>query len=125
MALIAVLIPAALLLVRRRGAPRGAILAGAAALAAAALAIGYPVQRSYLGDRFAAGSEIPGMHLDSAYAWARDVSDSRIGLVGTTAGFLQYGFYGTDLSNEVEYLGTRARTAPSTRSPIAHPCGPP
>ena len=32
-------------------------------------------------------------------------SDARIGLAGTTAGFLQYGFYGTDLSNRVLYLG--------------------
>ncbi len=38
------------------------------------------------------------MHLDSAYRWARDVEDSRIGLAGTTAGFAGYGFYGTDLS---------------------------
>ena len=45
------------------------------------------------------------MGLDSAYGWGRGVSDARIGLAGTTAGFLQYGFYGTDLSNEVIYLG--------------------
>ena len=31
--------------------------------------------------------------------------DARIGLAGTTAGFLQQGFYGTDLSNHVAYLG--------------------
>jgi len=30
---------------------------------------------------------------------------NRIGLAGTTAGFLGYGFYGTDLSNRVVYLG--------------------
>ena len=45
------------------------------------------------------------MHLDSAYRWARGVEDARIGLAGTTAGFLEYGFYGTDLSNRVRYLG--------------------
>jgi hypothetical protein len=45
------------------------------------------------------------MDLDSAYRWARGVEDSRIGLAGTTAGFLAYGFYGTDLSNRVRYLG--------------------
>jgi len=28
-----------------------------------------------------------------------------VGLAGTTAGFAQYGFYGTDLSNQVVYLG--------------------
>jgi hypothetical protein len=45
------------------------------------------------------------MHLDSAYRWARNIHDARIGLAGTTAGFLEYGFYGTDLSNRVRYLG--------------------
>jgi hypothetical protein len=35
------------------------------------------------------------------------VEDSRIGLAGTTAGFLGYGFYGTDLSNRVIYLGKK------------------
>ena len=47
------------------------------------------------------------MDLDSAYRWARGISDSRIGLAGTTAGFPQYGFYGTDLSNHVVYLGEK------------------
>ncbi|HEY6550089.1 MAG TPA: hypothetical protein VIY71_02695, partial [Solirubrobacterales bacterium] len=71
------------------------------------IAIGYPLQRHYLNDRFTSDSEIPGLGLDSAYAWARDKSDARIGLAGTTAGFLQYGFYGTDLSNHVIYLGKK------------------
>ena len=83
------------------------VVGGFAALALLVLAIGYPLQRHYLSDRFASGSEVPGMHLDSAYAWARDKSDARIGLAGTTAGFLQYGFYGTDLSNRVIYLGEK------------------
>jgi hypothetical protein len=107
-AALVVLIPAALLFARHRGASRGAIVAGFAGLAIAVVAIGYPVQRDYLRDRFLnadAEASIPGMHLDSAYRWARGVSDSRIGLAGTTAGFLEYGFYGTDLSNRVRYLG--------------------
>jgi hypothetical protein len=45
------------------------------------------------------------MGLDAAYRWARGTEDARIGLAGTTAGFLQFGFYGTDLSNRVLYLG--------------------
>ena len=52
-------------------------------------------------------SEIPGLQMEAAYHWARDKSDVRIGLAGTTAGFLQYGFYGTDLSNHVIYLGQK------------------
>ena len=45
------------------------------------------------------------MHMEAAYRWARDTHDLRIGLAGTTAGFLEYGLYGTDLSNRVTYLG--------------------
>ena len=109
-ALLAVLIPASLLFARRRGAPRGAIVTGFATLAIVVVAIGYPVQRDYLRDRFDnsnADTSIPGMHLDSAYRWARGIHDARIGLAGTTAGFLEYGFYGTDLSNRVRYLGVK------------------
>jgi hypothetical protein len=84
------------------------VAGGFAVLALAAVAIGYPVQRDYLQDRYLNDdpeTAIPGMRLDSAYRWARDVHDSRIGLAGTTAGFLEYGFYGADLSNRVRYLG--------------------
>jgi hypothetical protein len=91
---------------RGRRGTRG-VVAGFAILALAAVAIGYPLQRDYLRDRFGPGSDIPDMHLNAAYQWARAVGDSRIGLAGTTAGFLQYGFYGTDLSNEVRYLGEK------------------
>ncbi len=100
-ALLAVLVPAALLLARserrstRRDSRRRRGVRGAA------LAIGYPVQRDYLRDRFAAGQRNPRHAPRLRLRWARDVSDARIGLAGTTAGFLQYGFYGTDLSNEV------------------------
>jgi hypothetical protein len=109
-ALLAVLIPVGLLLAWRRGAPHSAIVIGFGLLAIAVVAIAYPVQRDYLRDRFANAdpeTSIPGMHLDSAYRWARSVDDSRIGLAGTTAGFLEYGFYGTDLSNRVRYLGVK------------------
>jgi hypothetical protein len=105
---LAVLVPAALLLARARGAGRGIVFAGFAALALVAVAIGYPLQRHYLEQRFAntvAAESIPGMHLDSAYRWARGVEDARIGLAGTSAGFAQYGLYGPDLSNRVVYLG--------------------
>ena len=107
---LAVLAPAALWLARRRGASPPALAAGIAALALAVVAIGYPVQRHYLESRFAndaAGEEIPGMELDSAYRWARGVDHARIGLAGTTAGFLEYGFFGTDLTNQVRYLGEK------------------
>jgi hypothetical protein len=47
------------------------------------------------------------MNLNAGYRWARHVTNSRIGLAGTTAGFLAYGFYGTDLSNQVRYIGAK------------------
>jgi hypothetical protein len=109
-ALLFVLIPAALLFTRSRGLPRVWTAGGFAALALLIAAIGYPIQRDYLEDRYRnldSETAIPGMNLDSAYRWARDIEDSRIGLAGTTAGFLQYGFYGPDLSNQVRYLGAR------------------
>jgi hypothetical protein len=105
---LAVLVPAALWLARERGAGRSAILAGSALLAIAVVAVGYPLQRHYLDQRFrneVADESIPGMNLDSTYRWARGIEDARIGLAGTTAGFAGYGLYGTDLSNEVVYLG--------------------
>ena len=107
-ALIATVVGAWLLL-RSRRASAGVAIAAAAAVAVLLVAIGYPVQRHYLENRYANAGKpderIPGMSLDSAYRWARGIADARIGLVGTTAGFAGYGFYGTDLSNRVEYLG--------------------
>jgi len=104
-----VLVPALLLYLHGRGARPPLLAGGAAALLLALAAIGYPLQRHYLEHRFAnegsAEESIPGMNLDSAYRWARGVEDARIGLAGTTAGFAGYGFYGTDLSNRVRYLG--------------------
>jgi hypothetical protein len=83
------------------------LLSGSVAFLLLVLALGYPLQRHYLNARFGPESEVPGLQLDSAYQWARDKTDSRIGLAGTTAGFLSYGFFGTDLSNHVLYLGEK------------------
>jgi hypothetical protein len=121
LALVVVVLPAALIWAYRRAKetqtplsatslPRGLALslAGAGmALLLLIVAVGYPIQRHYLENRFGPDSEIPGMHLEAAYRWARDESGARIGIVGTTAGFLQYGLYGTDLSNHVVYLGQK------------------
>ncbi len=107
-----VAVPALIWLARRDGAPGRAVAGAVAALAVAAIALGYPVQRHYLNHRFAnltADTSIPGMDLDDAYRWARGVTDARIGLAGTTAGFAGYGFYGPDLSNRVVYLGEKGR----------------
>ncbi len=105
---LAVAVPAAIVLLRRRGASLGIVFGALAALAVVLVAIGYPVQRDYLRERFrnqVASESIPGMSLDAAYRWASGVEGARIGLAGTTAGFAGYGFYGTDLSNHVVFLG--------------------
>jgi uncharacterized membrane protein YraQ (UPF0718 family) len=102
-------IPALLLYARSRGTSAALLAASVGALLVAVVAIGYPLQRHYLEGRFAnAGAkeeQIPGMDLDKAYRWARGIDHARIGLAGTTAGFAGYGFYGTDLTNHVIYLG--------------------
>jgi hypothetical protein len=103
-ALLLVVVPAALLFLRQRRILGPATLGAAfAALALLVAAIGYPVQRDYLNSRWRDFD--PPQHLDSAYRWAEGKRDARIGLAGTTIGFLGYGFYGKDLSNRVVYLG--------------------
>jgi hypothetical protein len=74
-----------------------AIVAGAVLLA---VAVGYPVQRHYLQNRYRDPSfTTPG--LDAAFAWARGISGARIATTSTR----QYPLFGTDLSNRVAYLG--------------------
>jgi hypothetical protein len=81
------------------GGRRGVAVAGAAVLVA--VGIGYPVQRHYLESRYKDPTfAAPG--LNAAFAWARDVTDSRIATTSTR----QYPLFGTDLSNQVQYLGT-------------------
>jgi hypothetical protein len=107
--IVAVGVPALLLYARSRGTSAAVLTAAVAALLVAVVAIGYPLQRHYLEGRFAntgaKEEQIPGMDLNKAYRWTRGIDHARIGLAGTTAGFANYGFYGTDLTNRVIYLG--------------------
>jgi len=65
-----------------------------------AVAAGYLVQRHYLENRYADPSfTTPG--LNAAFAWSRDVSSSRIATTSTR----QYPLFGTDLSNQVQFIG--------------------
>jgi hypothetical protein len=76
-----------------------AIVVGAVLVA---VAIGYPVERHYLHDRYRDPSfTTPG--LDAAFAWARDIDGARIATTSTR----QYPLFGTDLSNRVAYLGVQ------------------
>jgi hypothetical protein len=75
-------------------------LLGGALAVALAVAVGYPIQRHYLADRYKDPTfTTPG--LNAAFVWARDISDARIATTSTR----QYPLYGTDLSNQVQYLG--------------------
>jgi len=78
------------------------LLGGGALLVVLAIAIGYPIQRHYLADRYKDPTfTTPG--LNAAFAWSRNIEDSRIATTSTR----QYPLYGTDLSNQVQYLGRR------------------
>jgi hypothetical protein len=102
--LIALTVPLLALAARHWHVPgREALAAGLAVVALPLVVAGYSLQRDYLRDRYSAG--IPWAELDASYHWAEGVSNARIGLTGTTAGTLQYGYYGPDLSNRVVYLG--------------------
>jgi len=86
---------------------------GIAAVIVAAIAIGYPVQRHYLRDRYANPSfAAPG--LNAAFKWADNISNARIATTGTR----QYPLFGRDLSNHVQHIGERRPhggfTAPTT-----------
>jgi hypothetical protein len=90
-------------LVRRRPIPRPAAIAGVVLCAALLVAAGYRVQRNYAEERYADEYGIGEPGLESAFIWARDVSDSRI----ATNTIRQYPLYGTDISNFVQFVGRR------------------
>jgi hypothetical protein len=80
--------------------PSGALAAVGGLVALFVVALAYPVQRHYLESRYKDPTfTAPG--LNAAFAWARDVGDSRIATTSTR----QYPLFGTDLSNQVRYLG--------------------
>ncbi|MGI9020297.1 MAG: hypothetical protein ACR2G3_06265, partial [Solirubrobacterales bacterium] len=85
---------------RRRSV--GAIAAGCILVAAFA---GWYGQRHYLERRYENTS--PRLQLASTLRWARDLRDARIAVSGIRGVFNQYPLYGTDLSNHVQWLGSR------------------
>ncbi|MEK6277839.1 MAG: hypothetical protein AABM29_07495, partial [Actinomycetota bacterium] len=85
---------------RLRALPRPALLGAAAALIALALGAGWLEQRRYLDHRYRDPSfATPG--LNAAFAWARDLSGERIGTNATR----EYPLFGTELANQVEFVG--------------------
>jgi hypothetical protein len=105
-----VVLAGAIALAQRRYWLKGAdrwwarIAVGAAAVIAI-VAAGYVGQRHYLEHRYENTGQT--QDLASALRWARDIRDARIAIGGIRGVFTQYPFYGTDLSNEVQWLGKR------------------
>ncbi len=100
--------PAALSLGRGRGHVSRAVVAGAAAaLVLLAVVLGRAQQVQYADHHYA--NPLPFLGEGGpreAYNFARRQQDKRIGIVGSSEIiFGQYGFYGGDLSNEVQYIG--------------------
>ncbi len=79
---------------------RVAVATTAGLLAATGL---YAEQRHYMLHRFE--NTLPYQELDGALRWARGVHESRIAVAGYRGLLAQYGFYGSDLSNYVQWLG--------------------
>jgi hypothetical protein len=85
------------------------------AVAVVAVAGGYVGERHYLEHRYEdTGSA---QDLAAALRWSRDIRDARIAVGGIRGVFTQYPFYGTDLSNEVQWLGRRGQHDAYNRIP--------
>jgi hypothetical protein len=79
---------------------RTGLIVTASATLFAGVAVGYVVQREYLRDRYANPTfTTPG--LNAAFKWATPISGARIATTSTR----QYPLFGTDLDNEVEFVG--------------------
>jgi hypothetical protein len=97
----------------RRDRTRGPLALAALVVLVVAIAIGYPLQRHYLQHRYEDPSfTTPG--LNAAFRWAQGITGARIATTSTR----QYPLYGTDLSNQVNYIGVEQPhggfTAPTT-----------
>jgi hypothetical protein len=96
------------------GAPVGiALLAGrSTALAAGAgvvlalvvAAVGWERQDDYFDHRYDRAEDFR-FQLDDAVRWAKDSTDLRIAVAGTSGAYNQYGLYGDELANYVQYVG--------------------
>ncbi len=74
-----------------------------AVVAIGALGAGWWEQRHYLERRYENLS--PQLKLADAVRWARELRGAKVAVSGVRGVFNQYPFYGTDLSNEVQWLG--------------------
>jgi hypothetical protein len=79
---------------------RPVLAGGVLAALAVGAAAGYVIQRDYLEGRYAEPT-FAAAGLNASFEWARDIEGSRIGVTLSR----QYPFFGTDLSNEVRFVG--------------------
>jgi hypothetical protein len=108
--LVLVWAPAALTLGRGRGHLTRPLVAGAAAvLVLLAVVLGRAQEVQYAEQHYV--NPLPFLGEGGprkAYEFARKQEDKRIGIIGSSEIiFGQYGFYGADLSNEVQYIGQK------------------
>jgi hypothetical protein len=92
-----------------------AVAGVAAAVGALAIAGGWWEQNHYLERRYENLS--PTLKLADAVRWARDVRGAKIAVAGVRGVFNQYPVYGTDLSNEVQWLGEKGPDGAYERIP--------
>ncbi len=85
---------------------RSALAAGlaGAALAIAIAAVGWERHDDYFAHRYDRAEDFR-FQLDDAVRWAKPTDGLRIAVAGTSGAYNQYGFYGDDLSNYVQYVG--------------------
>ena len=109
-------VPVALALLARRNAVLAGVAGGVLAIAVAA--VGWERQDDYLDNRYATADSFR-FQLDDAVRWAKPTSGLRIGVAGTSGAFNQYGFYGDELANYVQYVGRHLPQADFARSRAA------
>jgi hypothetical protein len=102
--------PAGLSMARSRaGATRAAVAAAAAVVLLLAVVLGRAQQVQYADQHYV--NPLPFLGEGgprAAYTFAQKQRDKRIGIIGSSEIiFGQYGFYGNDASNHVEYIGVR------------------
>jgi hypothetical protein len=87
-------------------AKRGALVAGVAGgvLAVAVAAVGWERHDDYFAHRYDRPEDFR-FQLDDAVRWAKPTSNLRIAVAGTSGAYNQYGFYGDDVTNYVQYVG--------------------
>ena len=78
-------------------------LAGAA-LALVIAGVGWARQDDYFAHRYDRPEDFR-FQLDKAVRWTKPTSGLRIGVAGTSGAYNQYGFYGDDVDNYVQYVG--------------------